>query len=61
VRVYITSVVERNGLLWTDYAMGEDGKKLSFPTVRDAIIFLVDRNWTIKDLRKLDFNFEGEK
>jgi hypothetical protein len=42
------------------YALGEDGKALAFGTVKEAINFLADRNWTIWDLREIDWHFEGE-
>jgi hypothetical protein len=40
------------------YALGEDGKALSFSTVRETVNYLVDRNWTAADLREVDFNIE---
>jgi hypothetical protein len=42
------------------YIIGEDGRALSFTTVREAINYLADRNWTIADLRGVDFNLEEE-
>lgn len=41
-----------------EYALDEDGKALAFDTVREAINFLADLNYTIGDLRGLDFNME---
>jgi hypothetical protein len=41
-----------------EYALGEEGKALTFDTVREAINFLADLNYTIADLRELDFNME---
>jgi hypothetical protein len=41
--------------------VGLDGKELSFPTVKETINFLADRNCTIEDLRELDFDIEAEK
>jgi hypothetical protein len=43
-----------------EYALGEDGEALAFDTVKEAVNFLADRNWTIEDLRSLDWHIEEE-
>jgi hypothetical protein len=43
-----------------EYALDENGKALSFAAVKAAVNYLADRNWTIADLRGLDFNVEEE-
>jgi hypothetical protein len=45
----------------SEYALGEDGKKLEFGTAREAITYLAARNWKIEDLRALDWNIEEEE
>jgi excisionase family DNA binding protein len=39
-----------------EYVLGENGKALSFATVKEAINFLADHNYTFNDLRGLEFN-----
>jgi hypothetical protein len=43
---------------YKEYVLGIDGKPLGFETVREAIGYLVDRNWAITELREVDFNVE---
>jgi excisionase family DNA binding protein len=38
------------------YIIGENGKELCFSTVQEAINFLADHNYTLNDLRILNFN-----
>jgi hypothetical protein len=42
-----------------EYLLDDDGKELSFASVREAVNFLADHNFTIGDLRELDFNLEA--
>jgi hypothetical protein len=58
VALTISRPVNGTSFKGDEYALGEDGKALTFDTVRDAINFLVDLNYTIADLRELDFNLE---
>jgi hypothetical protein len=39
-----------------EYILGENGKELCFSTVQEAINYLADRNYTLNDLRRLNFN-----
>jgi excisionase family DNA binding protein len=39
-----------------EYILGENGKALSFSTVKEAVNYLADRNYTLNDLRGLNFN-----
>jgi hypothetical protein len=43
-----------------EFALGQDGKALRFSSVKMAINFLADHNYTIEDLRELEFNVEEE-
>jgi hypothetical protein len=43
-----------------EYAMGPDGKPLRFASAREAVNFLADHNYTIEDLREMDFNVKEE-
>jgi hypothetical protein len=44
-----------------DYFLdGEDRKLLEFSSVKEAINYLADHNYTITNLRDLDFNIEEE-
>jgi hypothetical protein len=43
-----------------EYALAEDGKPLEFGTVREAVNFLADRNWTLEDLRGVNWHFEEQ-
>jgi hypothetical protein len=62
MRITISRLVNAEGFPpRSEYALGEDGKKPGFATAREAINYLADRNWTITDLRGLDFNFEEEE
>jgi hypothetical protein len=61
MRITVSCRSERNGVIWDEYAIGEDGKPLGFPSVREAVNFLADRNWTLADLRELNFNYEKRR
>jgi excisionase family DNA binding protein len=39
-----------------EYIIGENGKELYFSTVREAVNYLADHNYTLQDLRMLNFN-----
>jgi excisionase family DNA binding protein len=39
-----------------EYILGENGKVLSFSSVKEAINYLADHNYTLNDLRLLHFN-----
>jgi hypothetical protein len=41
-----------------EYLLDEFGKLLEFETVKDAIQFFAERNFTITDLLDFDFHFE---
>jgi hypothetical protein len=41
--------------------LDEDGELLEFDTVKEAIQFFADHNFTITDLLSLDFHFEEEE
>jgi hypothetical protein len=43
-----------------EYALDEAGELLEFGSVKEAVNFLADLNYTIKELRELDFNIERE-
>lgn len=58
MKITISGPVLRNGVPVNEYALDENGNALAFNTVREAINYLADRNWTIADLRDLDFNVE---
>jgi hypothetical protein len=51
----ITGVVNRD-----EYITAGGGKAVKFETVKKAINFLADLNYTIADLRELDFNLEEQ-
>ena len=38
--------------------LGEDNTPALFKTVKDAINYLANRNYTLQEIRELDFNFE---
>jgi hypothetical protein len=61
VRITVSCREERGGVIRDEYVLGADGRKLVFPAVKAAINYLADRNWTIEDLRKLEFNAEEAK
>jgi hypothetical protein len=42
------------------YITDENGKALEAGSVKEAINFLADRNYTINDLREVDFHVEEE-
>jgi hypothetical protein len=43
------------------YVLGEDGKPLSFATVKEAVNYLADRNYTMANLREIDFTIEEDE
>jgi hypothetical protein len=60
VRITVSRPVDRRGLLWEEVLLGDDGKPLSFTAAREGINYLADRNFTIENLRELDWNIEEE-
>jgi hypothetical protein len=42
-----------------EHLLDESGEVLGFETVKEAVRFFADRNFTITDLLGLDFHFEG--
>jgi hypothetical protein len=60
MRVTISVLEESGGIVWERYALDENGDVLRFKSIRAAINYLADRNWTIEDLRNVNFNMEEE-
>jgi hypothetical protein len=58
MKITISRPIEGISLNGREYALGDDGKALAFTSVQEAINFLADRNYTIDDLRELDFSAE---
>jgi hypothetical protein len=58
VKITISLQEKRGGVIWDEYALDGNGKELGFPTVKAAVNYLADRNWTIADLREINFNME---
>jgi hypothetical protein len=58
MRITISRPVNGVSLNGGEYALGGDGKALSFASVREAVNYLADRNWEAADLREVDFNVE---
>lgn len=56
IRVYRPS--KGTSIHENEYVLDEDGNALEFSTARKAINYLADRNYTIADLRKIDFDLE---
>jgi excisionase family DNA binding protein len=56
MKITISRRVNGAGHSEDEYILGENGKALSFATVKEAINYLLDRNYTPNDLRILDFN-----
>ena len=57
-RVTISRPVSVPGIGSDEYLLNGDGKALSFSMIKEALIYLARRNWTIADLTLLDFNIE---
>jgi hypothetical protein len=47
-----------NGIDGDEHLLDESGKPIEFETVKEAIRFLADHNFTISDLAGLDFHVE---
>jgi hypothetical protein len=43
-----------------DYLIGDDGETpLEFETIKDLVVFLFERNFTLQEIEGLNFNIEG--
>jgi hypothetical protein len=58
MRITVSCPVNGISINRDEYALDENGKALSFDTVREAVNYLADRNFKLADLRVLDFNIE---
>jgi len=61
IAIYLTEDARRNPN--HEFLIGDDDKPLSFKTFKDALWYLVNRNFTLDDLLALDFRIdpaEGE-
>jgi excisionase family DNA binding protein len=56
MKITISQRINSAGRNEDEYILGENGKALSFTTVKEAINFLADHNYTLNDLRRLEFN-----
>jgi hypothetical protein len=61
VKITISRPINGISINGDEYALDENGNALAFDTVKEAVNFLADNNFTINDLREMDFNIEKEK
>jgi hypothetical protein len=60
MKITLTYPADNSNLYGDTYLMGEHDEILEFETVKEAIRFLADCNFTITDLLDFDFHFEDE-
>jgi hypothetical protein len=58
MKITVSRPINGMGINGDEFILGEDGNALEFDTVKEAVNFLADNNFTINDLRRMDFNVE---
>jgi hypothetical protein len=60
MRIAIIRPINGISLNGDEYIIDEDGAPIEFDTVKEAINFLLDRNYAASDLRELNFIIDGD-
>jgi hypothetical protein len=61
MKITISRPVNGISLNGDEYLMDAGGNAMTFDTVRGAVNFLADRNWTLADICGLDFEITEEE